>query len=105
MSGQRSGNQACIKSTVKWGIVVTSMRPDMVLYSEGKHTVYFTKLTIPFEDVIEEAFERKTFKYVEFSRNKVGKCRQNQWIYSILGFKQIVIGDSDFCVCVKEHSF
>ena len=35
------------------------MRPDMVLYSECECVVYFIELTIPFEDAIEEAFERK----------------------------------------------
>ena len=35
----------------------------MVLYSEC--TIYFFELTIPFEDEIEEAFERKKLKYAE----------------------------------------
>ena len=35
------------------------MRPDIVLYSECEHIVYFTELTIHFEDAIEKAFERK----------------------------------------------
>ena len=43
-------------------IVVTAMRPDMVLYSECECVVYFIELTIPFEDAIEEAFERKKIK-------------------------------------------
>ena len=33
--------------------------PDMVLYSEFECIVYFIELRILFEDVIEEAFERK----------------------------------------------
>ena len=41
------------------------MRLDMVLYSECEHIVYLIELTILFEDVIEEAFERKKLKYVE----------------------------------------
>ena len=59
-------------STGKWGkvladvgrqlqvpqcIVVTAMRPDMVLNSECEHVVYCIELTIPFEEAIEEAFE------------------------------------------------
>ena len=39
--------------------VATAMRPDMVLYSESEHIVYCIVLTIPFEDAVEEAFERK----------------------------------------------
>ena len=34
-------------------------------WSECEHIVYFTELTIPVEDAIEEAFERKKLKYVE----------------------------------------
>ena len=34
-------------------IVVTAMRPDMVLYSECERIVYFTELIIPLEHVIE----------------------------------------------------
>ena len=45
--------------------VLTGMRPDSVLYSECKRIVYLTELTIPFEDAIEEAFERKKLKYAE----------------------------------------
>ena len=46
-------------------IVVVAVRPDMVLYSECERIVYFIELTIPFEDAIEEAFDRKKLKYVE----------------------------------------
>ena len=31
-------------------IVVTAMRPDMVLYPECEHIFYFIEFTIPFED-------------------------------------------------------
>ena len=41
------------------------MTPDMVLYSECEHLVYFIELMIPFEDIIEEDFERKKLKYAE----------------------------------------
>ena len=37
----------------------------MVLYSECEHIVYFIALTIPFEDAIEEPFERKKLKNAE----------------------------------------
>ncbi|KPP56772.1 hypothetical protein Z043_125576, partial [Scleropages formosus] len=46
-------------------IEVTALRPDIVLYSEGARVVYFTELTIPFEDALEDAFERKNLKYTE----------------------------------------
>ena len=35
----------------KW-IVVTTMRPEMVLYSDSERIVYFIELTISFEDAI-----------------------------------------------------
>ena len=56
-------------------VAVTAMRPDMVLYSECERIVYFIELTIPFEDKIEEAFERKKLKYVEL----VVEARQEGW--------------------------
>ena len=36
---------------------MVAMRPDMVLNSECEHVVYCIELTIPFEEAIEEAFE------------------------------------------------
>ena len=36
-----------------------SSSTDMVLFSECEHIVYFTELTIPFEDAVEKAFDRK----------------------------------------------
>ena len=45
--------------------VMTAIRPFIVLYSECERNVYFIELTIPFEDVIQEAFERKKLKYTE----------------------------------------
>ena len=44
---------------------MTAIRPFIVLYSECERNVYFIELTIPFEDVIQEAFERKKLKYTE----------------------------------------
>ena len=44
-------------------IDVTAVRPDVALYSECQGIVYFIESTIPFEDAIEEAFERKKLKY------------------------------------------
>ena len=42
---------------------------------EGERVVYFIELTIPFEDVIEKAIERKKLKYAEL----VAKARQHDW--------------------------
>ena len=53
-------------------IAVTAMRPDMVLYSECERIVYFIELMIPFEDVIEKAFERKKLLYAELEARERG---------------------------------
>ena len=47
----------------------------MVLYSECDRIIYFLELTIPFEDAIEESFERKTLKYAEL----VTEAREWGW--------------------------
>ena len=57
------------------------MRPDIVLYSERDHIVYSIELTVPFEDTIEEAFERKELKYAELlvEAREQGWHTQDQW--------------------------
>ena len=45
--------------------VTVAMRPDMVLYSECEGIVYCFELTIPSEDTMEKAFERKELKCAE----------------------------------------
>ena len=52
---------------------MTAMKSGVVLYSGRECIVYFIELTIPFEDVIEEAFERK--RYVEL----VAEGRERGW--------------------------
>ena len=45
-------------------IVMTNLRPDIVLSSQKAKTVVMIELTVPWEDHIEEANERKRLKYV-----------------------------------------
>ena len=59
-------------------VVVTALRPDVVLYSEYERTAYFTELTIPIEDALEEASERKELKYVDLV---AGATRINGGLY------------------------
>ena len=47
----------------------------MLLYSECERIVYLTELTIPFEDVTEEAFEGKKLKYAEL----VAEVKERGW--------------------------
>ncbi|XP_062387675.1 uncharacterized protein LOC134076569 [Sardina pilchardus] len=56
-------------------ITVTTLRPDMVLVSETSRQVVLLELTVPWEDRMEEAFERKRAKY----EGLVGDCRSSGW--------------------------
>ncbi|KAL0159871.1 hypothetical protein M9458_043596, partial [Cirrhinus mrigala] len=56
-------------------ITSTTLRPDMVLTSESTKQVVLLELTVPWEDRIEEAFERKKAKYLEL----VEDCRRKGW--------------------------
>ncbi|XP_063050368.1 uncharacterized protein LOC134445223 [Engraulis encrasicolus] len=56
-------------------ITSTTLRPDMVLTSESTKQVVLLELTVPWEDRIEEAFERKKAKYLEL----VDDCRLKGW--------------------------
>lgn len=94
--GQRSGETAkCLKADGRWVdardwkllvdvgsklqvpecIVVTTLRPDVVLYSESKRIVYFIELTVPFEDEVDGAYERKRLKYADL----VAEVRERGW--------------------------
>ena len=56
-------------------IAVTTLRPDMVLVSETTRQVVLLELTVPWEDRMEEAFERKRAKYEELA----GECQNRGW--------------------------
>ncbi len=56
-------------------IVATSLRPDVVLTSESTKQVVLVELTVPWEDRVEEANERKRANYSEL----VTECRSNGW--------------------------
>lgn len=46
-------------------VATTTLRPDMVLISEASKQVIILELTVPWEDCIEEAKERKRETYTE----------------------------------------
>ncbi|XP_061896833.1 uncharacterized protein LOC133645919 [Entelurus aequoreus] len=56
-------------------IASTSLRPDMVLTSESTKQVVLLELTVPWEERIDEANERKRAKYAELTV----ECRSNGW--------------------------
>ena len=56
-------------------IAITRKRPDIVLWSKVTKQVVFIELTIPWEEGVDEAHERKLTSYNEL----VGDCRSNGW--------------------------
>ena len=56
-------------------IVVSTLRPDMLLYSVSIRKVLLIELTVPWEDAISEAYERKKCKYMELA----AEMRINGW--------------------------
>ena len=44
-------------------IATTTLRPDLVLWSNNCKLVYIIELTVPWEDAVEEAYERKKLRY------------------------------------------
>ena len=66
-----------LKSQLKFPpeIAVTRKRPDMVLWSKMSKQVVIIELTVPWEEGIEEAYERKMLSYTEL----VQECRSKGW--------------------------
>ena len=61
--------------TVPPQIAVTLKRPDLLLWSEKERIVYFVELTVPWEDRVEEANERKRDRYAELAE----QAEQRGW--------------------------
>ena len=56
-------------------ISVTRQRPDIVIISRQSKRCIILELTVPWEERIEEAYERKAAKYEELVNN----CKENGW--------------------------
>ncbi|KAI8485265.1 hypothetical protein Bbelb_370120 [Branchiostoma belcheri] len=56
-------------------ICETSLRPDLVLWSEDQKAALIIELTIPWEENVQAAFERKKLKYDDL----VQQCKQKGW--------------------------
>lgn len=54
---------------------MTTLKPDIVLVSETTRQVVLLEVTVPWEDWMKEAFERKKAKYEELA----GECRSRGW--------------------------
>ena len=51
--------------TLPVNIIVSKLRPDIVLVNSKKKSVHLVELTVPFEHNISKAHERKTHKYAD----------------------------------------
>lgn len=56
-------------------IASTTLRPDLVLWSPSLKSVYISKLTVPWENSVEEAHECKKLYYTELAAD----ARQQGW--------------------------
>ncbi|KAI8513308.1 hypothetical protein Bbelb_099470 [Branchiostoma belcheri] len=56
-------------------VVATNLRPDMVLWSKQAKKVTMIELTVPWEERVEEAHERKALKYQDL----VQSCKDKGW--------------------------
>ncbi|KAL1276035.1 hypothetical protein QQF64_035658 [Cirrhinus molitorella] len=56
-------------------LALTSLRPDIVLWSRGTKQVVLIELTVPWEERMEEAYERKLKKY----QGLILESQQNGW--------------------------
>lgn len=56
-------------------IATTTLRPDLVLWSPSIKKVYIIELTVPWEDSMEEAYERKHLRYADLA----AEARHRGW--------------------------
>lgn len=56
-------------------IIQTTLRPDIVLWSNKDKCLIMVELTVPWESRCEEAFERKKAKYTYLQE----QCREKGW--------------------------
>ena len=56
-------------------ITITTLRPDIVLWSTTEKRVLLVELTVPWEQNIQEAYERKKARYADL----VAECQEKGW--------------------------
>ena len=69
-------------------IAPTNLRPDIVISSKESKVCVIMELTVPWEERIKEAHERKMLKYAEL----VDKCKDNGWKLGVFRFGSAVTG-------------
>ena len=70
-------------------IAVTNLRPDLVLWSESSQRVFIVELTVPWEDTIEEAFERKRLRYANLAAEAEGRGWKREGVASWGGLQRL----------------
>ncbi|KAK0148024.1 hypothetical protein N1851_012273 [Merluccius polli] len=60
-------------------IAATNLRPDLVLWSKTCRRVFIMELTVPWEEAIDEAFERKQLRYV----NLTAEAEDQDWLQGL----------------------
>ena len=84
-----SANDWCVKADLdgKGGfpeqIALTTLRPHIIVWSDESRVVVIGELTVPWEDSMDEAQERKSTKYAELS----AECRERGWNTSCFPFE------------------
>ncbi|KAI8514691.1 hypothetical protein Bbelb_072820 [Branchiostoma belcheri] len=73
-------------------VAATNLRPDMGLWSKQRKKVIMIELTVPWEERVEEAHERKAPKYQELQCCKVGTrgliiCQSTWRMLGVVGVK------------------
>ena len=56
-------------------VAITTSRPDIALWSVKTRQVVLIELTVPWEERMEDAHQRKRLKYQEL----VMECQDNRW--------------------------
>lgn len=52
---------------------MTNLRPDLVLWSNSCRRVFIVELTVPWEEAIDEAYERKKLRYSHLAAEAEGR--------------------------------
>ncbi len=78
-------------------ICSTNLRPDVVLWSAAVKSVVLIELTVPWEEGLEAAYERKKAKYADL----VAECRESGWsvrLYPVEVGARGFVGRSTSCL-------
>lgn len=61
-------------------IATTTLRPDLVLWSKSRQHAYIIELTVPWENAVDEAYERKK---LQLSSNLAAEAEDRGWMVKV----------------------